>query len=83
LKTTTAETSMLPTSTIKVEGNDAKNVLGLMEALEEHEDIQNVHANFDISEDEMAKLVKLNNKSMRILGVDPGLRATGFGLVES
>jgi YebC/PmpR family DNA-binding regulatory protein len=56
IETATAEVTMLPTSTIKVEGNDAKNVLGLMEALEEHEDIQNVHANFDISEEEMAKL---------------------------
>ena len=56
IETVTAETTMLPNSTIKVEGNDAKNVLGLMEALEEHEDIQSVHANFDISEEEIAKL---------------------------
>ena len=58
IETSTAETTMLPTSTVKVEGNEAKNVLGLMEALEEHEDIQNVHANFDISEEEMAKLAE-------------------------
>ena len=56
ISTSTAEVTMLPTSTIKVEGHDAKNILSLMEALEEHEDIQNVHANFDISEEEMAKL---------------------------
>ena len=47
---------MIPSSTVKVEGNDAKNILGLDEALEENEDIQNVHANFDISDEEMAKL---------------------------
>ncbi|MBF0490594.1 MAG: YebC/PmpR family DNA-binding transcriptional regulator [Candidatus Omnitrophica bacterium] len=52
----TAEITMVPSSTVKVEGNDAKNILGLMESLEEHEDVQNVHANFDISEEEMAKL---------------------------
>ena len=58
IETSTAEITMLPTSMIKVEGNDAKNVLGLMEALEEHEDIQNVHANFDISDEEMARIAE-------------------------
>ncbi len=58
IETSTAEVTMLPTSTVIIEGNDVKNVLGLMEALEEHEDIQNVHANFDISEEEMAKLAE-------------------------
>lgn len=56
IETSSAEVTLIPTSTVKVEGSDAKNMLGLMEALEEHEDIQNIHANFDISEDEMAKL---------------------------
>ena len=51
-----AEVTMIPSSTVKVEGNDARNILGLMEALEENEDIQNVHANFDISNEEMAKI---------------------------
>ncbi len=55
IETISAEITMLPTSTVKVEGNDAKNVLSLMEALEEHEDIQKVHANFDISDEEIAK----------------------------
>ncbi|MBI4310055.1 MAG: YebC/PmpR family DNA-binding transcriptional regulator, partial [Candidatus Omnitrophica bacterium] len=56
IPTSSGEVTMVPSSTVKVEGNDAKNVLGLMEALEEHEDIQNVHANFDISDEEMAKI---------------------------
>ncbi|MBF0571073.1 MAG: YebC/PmpR family DNA-binding transcriptional regulator [Candidatus Omnitrophica bacterium] len=51
-----AEVTMIPSSTVKVEGNDARNILGLLEALEENEDIQNVHANFDISDEEMAKI---------------------------
>ncbi|MDE1919996.1 MAG: YebC/PmpR family DNA-binding transcriptional regulator [Candidatus Omnitrophica bacterium] len=51
-----AEVTMIPSSTVKVQGNDARNILELMEALEEHEDIQNVHANFDISNEEMAKI---------------------------
>lgn len=56
IETSTAEVTMLPTSTVKVEGSDAKSILNLMESLEEHEDIQHVHANFDISEEEMAKV---------------------------
>jgi len=56
IETSSAEVTLIPTSTVKVEGNDAKNMLGLMEALEEHEDIQNIHANFDISEEVMAQL---------------------------
>ena len=56
IEATTAEVTMIPSSTVKVEGNDAKNILGLMEALEEHEDIQSVHANFDISDEEIARI---------------------------
>ena len=56
IETSSAENTMVPSSTVKVEGNDAKILLGLMESLEEHEDIQNVHANFDIPDEEMAKL---------------------------
>ena len=58
IPTTAAEITKVPKSTIKVVGNDAKNVLALMEALEEHEDIQNVHANFDIPDEELEKLEK-------------------------
>ena len=54
----TAEITMIPNSTVKVVGTDAKNVLELMENLEEHEDVQNVYANFDISEEEMDKLAQ-------------------------
>ena len=56
IPTSSAEVTMLPNSTVKVEGHDAKNILSLMDALEEHEDVQHVHANFDISDEEMAKV---------------------------
>lgn len=46
-----AEVSMIPSNYVKVTGNDAKGVLGLVEALEEHEDVQNVYANFDIPDE--------------------------------
>ena len=53
-----AELTMLPQSTIAVavEGGQAKQVLALLEALEELDDVQNVYANFDIPESVMAEL---------------------------
>jgi YebC/PmpR family DNA-binding regulatory protein len=41
---------MVPKNTMKVEGKEAEAVLRLMEALEDHEDVQNVYADFDIDE---------------------------------
>jgi YebC/PmpR family DNA-binding regulatory protein len=51
-----AEITMIPTTTVKVTGAEARNILALIEALEEYEDVQNVYANFDISEEDMAAL---------------------------
>lgn len=50
---TLAEVTMVPQTTIKLQGKDAKQMLQLMEDLEEHEDVQHVHANFDIPEQEL------------------------------
>jgi YebC/PmpR family DNA-binding regulatory protein len=52
IETVAAEVSMLPQSYVKLEGKNAQTMLKLMEALEEHEDVQNVWANFDIDEAE-------------------------------
>ena len=46
-----AEVTMIPTSTVKVVGSDARQVLGLVEALEEQDDVQEVYANFDIPDE--------------------------------
>ena len=51
-----AEISMVPQSTIPVDGGEAKQVLNLIEALEDLDDVQNVYANFDIPEEVMASL---------------------------
>lgn len=48
------EVTMLPQSTVKLEGKQAQHMLQLMEMLEEHDDVQNVYANFDIPEEIMA-----------------------------
>lgn len=51
-----AELTMVPQSTIPVEGGQARQVLALLEALEDLDDVQSVHANFDIPEAVMAEL---------------------------
>ncbi|OGQ23421.1 MAG: transcriptional regulator [Deltaproteobacteria bacterium RIFCSPLOWO2_02_FULL_44_10] len=48
LKPLDANITMVPQNTIKLEGTDAEKMLKLMEALEDHDDVQNVSANFDI-----------------------------------
>jgi YebC/PmpR family DNA-binding regulatory protein len=49
-----AEVELLPKEYKKVEGAEAKQMLKLMESLEDHDDVQKVSANFDISEADMA-----------------------------
>ena len=48
-----AELTMVPTNGVRLEGKKAEQMLKLMEILEDHEDVQNVYANFDIDEAEM------------------------------
>ena len=43
-----AEISMRPTSNVRVDGDHAQTVIKLVEALEDLDDVQKVHANFDI-----------------------------------
>lgn len=45
-----AQISMEPSSTVKVEGKTAEAVLKLMDTLEDHDDIQNLYSNFDIDD---------------------------------
>jgi YebC/PmpR family DNA-binding regulatory protein len=46
-----ADITMVPRSTVRVEGKGAKQVLALMDALEDLDDVQRVHANFDIPDE--------------------------------
>jgi YebC/PmpR family DNA-binding regulatory protein len=50
----TAQVTMVPQTTVELVGDDAVKMLKLMDALEEHDDVQEVYANFDISEDDPA-----------------------------
>jgi len=51
-----AEVTMEPKSTVMVKGTDAEWLLRLIDALEEHDDVDSVHANFDVPEEILAKL---------------------------
>ena len=51
-----AEVTMEPKSTVEVGKGDARSLLGLIDSLEEHDDVNEVHANFDIPEEVLAEM---------------------------
>jgi len=51
-----SELTKVPDNTVRIVGKDAETNLKLIDALEDHDDVQKVYANFDIPEEEMAKL---------------------------
>jgi transcriptional/translational regulatory protein YebC/TACO1 len=58
IPTVSAEIGMLPKNLLKLEGKNASGMLRLSEALEEHDDVQNVYSNFDVDEKEMEALAQ-------------------------
>lgn len=48
-----AEITMVPQNTLKLDGKKAEQMLKMMDALDDHDDLERVYANFDISEEEM------------------------------
>jgi transcriptional/translational regulatory protein YebC/TACO1 len=56
IETVSAEVAMVPRNLMKLEGKTAQGMLKLSEALEEHDDVQNVYSNFDVDEEEVAAL---------------------------
>lgn len=57
IEPTVAEVSMLPQNTIHLEGAQARQLLKLMESIEDNDDVQSVHANFDIAESEIESVM--------------------------
>jgi len=51
-----SEVSMISQTNVKLTGKDAENMLKLMETLEDNDDVQKVHSNFDIDDEEMTKI---------------------------
>jgi YebC/PmpR family DNA-binding regulatory protein len=50
-----AQTEMAPSSTTRLEGKEALKMIQLMEAFDDHDDVQNVWANFDIDDELLAE----------------------------
>ena len=51
-----AELTMIPKNTVKLEENDARKTMKIMDALEDSDDVQEVYANFDIPEEVLEAL---------------------------
>jgi YebC/PmpR family DNA-binding regulatory protein len=56
IKAVSAEISAIPQTTINLVGKEAEQMLRMMDELEEHDDVQHVYSNFDISEEELQRI---------------------------
>lgn len=52
-----AEVTMIPQTMSAVTGSQAESLMKMIDVLEDNDDVQNIHANFDIDDDEMEKLM--------------------------
>jgi YebC/PmpR family DNA-binding regulatory protein len=57
LKYQSAEVTMIPQNLNPVEGKQAESLMKMIDVLEDNDDVQNVYANFDISDEEMEKIM--------------------------
>ena len=51
-----ATLTYIPQSTVRVEGEKAEKLIKLLDALENHDDVQNVYANFDVPEEVLSSI---------------------------
>ena len=51
-----AEVTMMPQSTVSISGKNAEHMVRLLEALEDHDDVQSVSSNMDIAAEELERL---------------------------
>jgi YebC/PmpR family DNA-binding regulatory protein len=58
IKPESAEITMVAATTVTLQGHDAERMMKLLDALEEHDDVQEVHSNFEISGEDAARLSK-------------------------
>jgi transcriptional/translational regulatory protein YebC/TACO1 len=56
LKYSSAELTMIPKNTVALDESDARKTFRLLEALEDNDDVQEVYANFDITDEVMEAL---------------------------
>jgi YebC/PmpR family DNA-binding regulatory protein len=55
IKFESAEVSMIPSSNVTLAGDEARKMIGLIEGLEDHDDVQKVYSNCEISDADMEK----------------------------
>src|SRR6266550_550863 len=60
-----AQIALIPKSTVKVDGKDAKHLLALIEALEEMDDVAKVSSNFDIDAEALAAATACTSRADR------------------
>jgi YebC/PmpR family DNA-binding regulatory protein len=56
IATASAEVTMMPQSTVAISGKPAEQMIRLLEAVEDHDDVQNVSSNMDIAPEELERL---------------------------
>ncbi len=56
IKMEVAELTAIPSNTVAVDEKNGRSLLKLMDVLEDHDDVQNVYSNFDISDEVMAAI---------------------------
>lgn len=56
IKVISSDFTMIPKNSVKIEGDKAEQLLKLINELEDHDDVQKVYANFDISDEEMERI---------------------------
>jgi transcriptional/translational regulatory protein YebC/TACO1 len=56
IKPDSAEISMVASSNVNLSGDQAEKIMRLIDALEDHDDVQKVYSNFEMSEEDMARL---------------------------
>jgi YebC/PmpR family DNA-binding regulatory protein len=56
IETVSAEVAMQPENTVPISGKAAEHTMALIEALEDHDDVQSVASNFDIAPEELERL---------------------------
>lgn len=59
----TSEITMLPSNYIKLDGQDAKQILSLMNTLQSHDDVQHIYANFDIPDEIIEEMADEDTRS--------------------
>ncbi|HEX6466587.1 MAG TPA: YebC/PmpR family DNA-binding transcriptional regulator [Terriglobales bacterium] len=57
IETSMAEVSMIPQTYVKLEGSAANQMIRLLEALEDHDDVQHVYSNFDVDQKQLEEVV--------------------------